>query len=382
MYRLYFAERDTTLYERHAERNTGRDGILQLVKHGAGERFENEIRLTTYNSRILLDFGSQVTAIANAVAAGTIPPIGRAANSASIYLNLRAAGGSSAPENYTVYAYPVSESWSEGTGTYADTPESRLGASWYYRTGTDVSAVLAWNTGSGHSKGQVSLTNAGGGTWITGSGYEASQSFTNAELPDIRMDVTDIVQKWVAGTIVNNGFIIKRLTADETSTDIFGELSFFGKDTSTIYVPRLEVAWDDSEFSGTGSFNEITADVYSIYIKNIRDSYRETEKTKFRIGVRPAFPSKTYQTASFYDRHDRLTTSSYYSIKDAVTEETIIPFDTTATKISCDSSGNYFKLDLNTFMPERYYKIILKIERDGGDDVQVHDNGYYFKVVR
>jgi len=33
-------------------------------------------------------------------------------------------------------------------------------------------------------------------------------------------------------------------------------------------------------------------------------------------------------------------------------------------------------------MPERYYKILLKVEREGGDDVQIHDNGYYFKVEK
>ena len=79
---------------------------------------------------------------------------------------------------------------------------------------------------------------------------------------------------------------------------------------------------------------------------------------------------------------DRLPTTSYYSIQDAVTEETIIPFDTKATKISCDSKGSFFKLKLNTFMPERYYKIALKIERDEGEDIQVHEDGFYFKVER
>ena len=35
---------------------------------------------------------------------------------------------------------------------------------------------------------------------------------------------------------------------------------------------------------------------------------------------------------------------------------------------------------MDSFMPERYYKIQLKIERDGGDDVQTFDD-FYFKVV-
>jgi len=40
------------------------------------------------------------------------------------------------------------------------------------------------------------------------------------------------------------------------------------------------------------------------------------------------------------------------------------------------------RLKLNTFMPERHYKIVLKIERDGADDTQIHDEGFFFKVVR
>ena len=381
MYRLYFAERDTTLYERHPERNTGIDSILELVKEVSASRFEGEILGQTYNSRILIDFESQITSLSASIAAGTIPPIGTSATSASVYLNLRCASADSLPSNYTLYAYPVSESWSNGNGSYDDTPETTLGASWYYRTGKRISTPLTWNTGSGHSSGQTS-TRIGGGTWITGSGYEANQTFINAESPDVRMDVTNIVDKWIKGTITNNGFIIKRLTENETNGDIYGSIKFYSRDTNTIYIPRLEVAWDDSNNSGTGSFTEVTSDIYVPYFKNIRDQYREIEKAKFRLGVRPEFPSKSYQTSSFYLTQDRLPITSYYAVKDAVTEETIIPFDTKATKISCDTNGNYIKLDLNTFLPDRYYKLILKIVRDNGDDIQVHDNGYYFKVVR
>ena len=70
------------------------------------------------------------------------------------------------------------------------------------------------------------------------------------------MDVTDIVNKWVSGSIHNNGFIIKRSGSlglittgsndDEGNTKRFGNLSFFSSDTHTKYPPSLEVEWDDS----------------------------------------------------------------------------------------------------------------------------------------
>ena len=91
-------------------------------------------------------------------------------------------------------------------------------------------------------------------------------------------------------------------------------------------------------------------------------------------------PEKLFQTSSFYLTGERLPTSSFYSIFDSVTNEVIIPFDSVATKIDGDSKGSFFKLRMDTFMPERYYKIMLKIERDGGNDIQTYDD-FYFKVV-
>ena len=58
----------------------------------------------------------------------------------------------------------------------------------------------------------------------------------------------------------------------------------------------------------------------------------------------------------------------------------MIPFDTNATKITGDLSGSFFKLRMDSFMPERFYKIMLKVERDGGNDIQTFDD-FYFKVV-
>lgn len=380
MYQLYYTERDTTIYERVPRQNTGIDPILDLVKITSGSRLDGEIQENSYNSRILLDFGSNITSLSQSIVSGKIPPIGNSQNSASVYLTMKAADASDLTLSYTLKAYPISESWSNGNGVKADMPITKLGASWYYRDAEDPGTV--WNTGSAPSSGDTAPTETqGGGTWYTGSGYEASQSFSN-ELPHIRMNITDIVSKWIDGTVPNNGLILKRTTTDENSGDILGNIRFYGRETNTIFIPRMEVAWDDQVLSGTGSYSEISSETYVPYFKNIRPNYYEADKTIFRIGVRPEYPSKTYQTSSFYITADRLPTSSYYSIKDAVTEETIIPFDTSATKISCDSKGSFFRLRLDTFMPTRYYKILLKVEREGGDDVQVHDNGYYFKVER
>ena len=197
------------------------------------------------------------------------------------------------------------------------------------------------------------------------------------------MNVTNIVAAWFDGTIkTNNGLILKRPTIDEQGSKMFGSLAFFGRDTNTIYSPRLEVAWSDADLSGTGSHSELTDDNVTVYFKNLKPEYKEKDQIKIRVVGRKTYPTKTYSTASFYSTIDRLPTSSYYSVKDARTEETIIPFSNRFTQISCDGTGNYFKIRFNTFAPERTYRFLIKTEEEGGDTVRIYDNGYYFKVVR
>ena len=60
MYRAYYAKKDTTLYERYPEQNTGIDQILELTKIASGSRLNGLIQAKTYNSRFILDFGSEM----------------------------------------------------------------------------------------------------------------------------------------------------------------------------------------------------------------------------------------------------------------------------------------------------------------------------------
>tara|TARA_R110002012_G_scaffold107384_1_gene249083 strand:- start:8250 stop:9383 length:1134 start_codon:yes stop_codon:yes gene_type:complete len=376
MYRIFYPERDTTLYERFPDQNTGIDQILELTKHASGSVINGRYHSDTYNTRFLIDFGTEVDKLISSVNSNKIPPIGRTANSASVYLSIRSSDATDLLQKYILYAFPVSQSWSHGQGNANDNPKTTLGASWNYR---DNIYATKWDTGSAGSSGDMSATiTSGGGTWITGSTYEASQSFEN-QVPDIRIDVTDIVDHWVKGDIDNNGFIIKRSHTDENSGAILGSIKFFSRESHTIFVPKLEVVWNNTTFADTGSA-EISTNSYVPYFKNIKSEYRTSEITKFRIGVRSEFPTKTYTTSSFYLTNNRLPTSSYYSIIDSITNEIIIANDTLGTQIDCDVNGSFFKLRMDSFMPERYYKIQLKIERDGGDDIQTFDD-FYFKVV-
>ena len=383
MIRLFYAEKDTTLYEKYPEQNTGIDQILELTKIASGSKLGGDIQGNTYNSRILLDFGTEITTLQTAVTNGEIPAFDFNHHaSASAYLRLYAANATDLLQSYDINAYPISESWTNGGGNYYDSPIQKYGASWYYRTSDD--ALDYWMTGSADSVGQMGTTETtiGGGTWLTGSSnlYEATQAFQN-ESPDLRINVTGIISASIAGMIPNNGFIVKRPSADEISGEVLGKLQFFSRESHTIYVPRLEVCWDD--INNAGGTSTIQSETYVPYIKNIKNEYRTSEIARFRIGVRPDYPTKTYSTASFYKTDERLPVSSSYEIFDSVTNDVIIKdekiYSNSTTKISNDNKGSYFDLRMDSFMPERYYKIQLKCVRT--NDTQTFDD-FYFKVVR
>jgi len=237
-------------------------------------------------------------------------------------------------------------------------------------------------------------TPLGGGTWYSGAGYEASQSFTH-ESADLRMDVTDIVNKWVDSTIPNEGFMLKRsgsmgntnTNLEEGNTIHYGNFKFFSRETHTVFQPKLEVEWDDSTWT-TGSLSALSnTDVEDmiLYMKGVRPEYQETSKTKFRVVGRERYPVKTFSTTSDYLTVKTLPSgSTYYSIRDAHTEDVIIPFGN-GSKVSCDSTGNYFNLWMNGLQSERFYRVLFKVvsgSGTAGETVQYFDENWTFKVSR
>lgn len=374
MYKTIYPIADTVLYERYPTQNVGTDQILELGKIAGGQSVkENDENLyldSNYNSRILIKF--DLSEISASISSGKITGTNQ------FFLNLRATEAIELPIQYTIEAYPVSQSWVNGTGFFNSNPIITNGTSWRYRDSKLIGT--SWQTSSFNSLSTGSWsTNPGGGAWFTSS--YATQSF-NHDSPDIRMDVTSIVRAWISGSIPNEGFILKFPTSVEQDLSILGNIQFFSKETHTVSIPRLECFWQDFNLSGTGSFTEIGSDDFVLYTKNLRESYSDNEKPKLRIGVRERYPTLTYVTSSNYLTTKRLPTSSYYQIQDYITDDILIPFHNYGTKVNCDSLGNYIQMDMNSFLPERYYRLVFKSEFDGGDTIRVVDDGYIFRIQR
>jgi hypothetical protein len=214
------------------------------------------------------------------------------------------------------------------------------------------------------------------------------------------MNVTDIVQWWLEGSASNEGFLVKRsgsildkststinTSTDEGSSGSLGNFSFFSTDTHTKYPPTLETVWDDSigKFA-CGSLSPITGsdlEDMRIYMRGLRPAYTEKSKARFRVIGRGRFPAKTYATTpSTLEVKYLPSGSSYYSIVDAETEEVVVPYGS-GSKLSCDSTSNYFNLWMDGYQPERYYKIEYRVRSGSGtvDEIdQYFDEGFTFKI--
>ena len=382
-YYFLFPEHDTTLYS-HPDRqelNAGSDEILEIVKEAGNT--DNLL----YPSRIILKFKN--TDIQNLIS-NTIGSTIFNNNTTKTHLQLTSAEPKNLLPTLNLQLFALSQSFDEGTGRYSNLPTSSNGASWTFRTNTTLANKWTTSSFGAGSTGSISssLLPGGGGTWYTGSDFQASQQFLSGESLDINMDVTSIVKKFSASFfaqdtyptgIFNNGFLIKKPDSVESNVShSFGELQYFSLDTHTIHPPKLCFKWDDSihEYHASASF---TGDLQVSLYRN-KEEYNQNDEAIFRIHIRDRYPNRAFVTTSNFLKTGYFTTSSFYSIRDAYTEQEIIPFDDNFTKLSADSEGMYFKIFMKGLQPERYYRVLFKHKNNEG--TIIYDDKYYFKVVR
>ena len=153
-----FPEKDATLYEVSASMNTGIDQALELEKVVTKAETPKK-----FNSRIVQKY--DLSSVSESLVDGTIG-LGFKA-----YLNLHTFEEYGIPYDHEIYAYPLSQSFSNGVGRKLQKPKNFNGVSWQYRDySTSTNSGNAWATASFNSTSTGSFnTNAGGGTWFTSS---------------------------------------------------------------------------------------------------------------------------------------------------------------------------------------------------------------------
>jgi hypothetical protein len=380
-----FPEKDNTIYS-HPTRailNTGIDEILTLQDE------QSNTDLNFYPSRILIQFKqSEINdVVQNKVQSGPF----------SASLKLFQTEHRELSVNQNIEVYPISGSWTNGTGRFSNIPIISDGCSWLYRNGspdavTNDPVGLKWLTSSFSTGVTGSFIDAspGGGNWYFGTNFEVNRTYGYGDDLDLSLDLTVPVLKHTSNSlydssypngIVNDGFLIKRSDSQEFTAIDDGELNYFSRDTHTIFPPFLDISWDDSEYDTSVATNDKVKSTGECYVtlRNNKEKFRTSEEYKFRLNVRELYPTRRFVTSSNFLDVKYFTSRSFYSLVDYATEEVLIPFGE-ESKLSADAEGMHFKIYMNGLQEERYYKLLFKHENNDG--IQVYDDNYYFKVVK
>lgn len=238
MFKKYIANKDTTitnaydtyLSSRSSGANMGMSDVMQVFS-----LYGNYNSASVEKSRILIQF--PIDDISEERSNSIIPTSG----SVNFYLRLyNTPHGDTVPENCVLNIIPVSKEWTEGIGTdminYTD-----LGAcNWL-----SSSINTLWDTQ--------------GGDFDSSSFLYSSSLITGME--DIEIDVTDLVEAWIAGDLDNYGVgIMFSGTYEDGSQEIsYYNKKFFARGSEFYFRrPCIEARWDASRQDDRGNFYSST----------------------------------------------------------------------------------------------------------------------------
>lgn len=314
------AQKDASIYEVYPTLNTGQDEILEVGKNDG-----DELNLNLGAVRSLIQFD-----LTNLYGAPT---------NSNAYLNLKVAHAEKLQQNERVYIYAVSQSWTEGSGYYLQRPlVSDDGTTWK-------------NAGSG------SNWNLSGSDFFVPA--DVSVDVSELDNGEIRVDVTSIVERVITGSANNYGFLLAFTGSSEDNSNNRGNIRFFSRQTHTIHEPILELVWDDFTFV-TGSLTAVPNINIKVVPSNLQNRYREGEKALVYFNVRDKYPAKSYTNRLRFENKYYLPSGSQYSITDAQSGTTIVPFDQYSA-VNCDVSGSNILLDTTPLYKKRFYDLQLKL---------------------
>jgi len=387
-----FPEKDATMYSLFPQMNTGLDEILDI------SNLNIAISSNAQVARYLIKFDQDQldNAIDNLADGAQWDADFRCFIATAQGINL----------DSRLYVYPVSGAWGMGTGKYLDQPLVTNGVSWEWQTvqdGKRWDSLPPFNT---FVTASYSGSNRGGGTWYTGSNLPGldivqTQTFTYHSDKDLKVTVTDTLKAWYSASnnlfnpyikIENQGFLVK-WEGSSSYEDAVGNyyiefnqnlniqpvLQYYSMDTHTIYPPCIDFKWNDFTYNTSSNIPLLTTPQAYLSIANNNGFFYSSSIQQFRVDCRPQYPPIIFQTASIYTQNYYLPTASYWAIKDLDTNEYVIDFDSTYTKLSADATSSYFTVYMNGLQPERYYTIL--IQTTIGETTQVVDSNFNFKVI-
>tara|TARA_R110002049_G_scaffold122632_1_gene277516 strand:- start:1603 stop:3021 length:1419 start_codon:yes stop_codon:yes gene_type:complete len=229
--RRYKATADNTIANGYQENLGTRATGSNMGQADVSEIYSIYGRATTSSaelSRIITQF--DVASITSDRTAGVIP----ASGSMSFYLRLyNAETSKTVPRDFNLVVSAVSRSWTEGDGLDLENYKDLGKSNWI-----SASTTTAWTT--------------------EGGDYHASPTFEqtfDTGLEDLDLDVTSLVEQWIAGSKTNYGFGIQLTSSQETATTSYYTKRFFARGTQYFFKkPVIEARWNSSTQDDRGDF--------------------------------------------------------------------------------------------------------------------------------
>jgi hypothetical protein len=260
MLRRYTASANNTIVNAFKPNLTTRGSGANAGRADVVEAFSIYGRQTTSSqelSRILMQF--PISGITADRTSGIIP----ASGSVSFYLKLfNAPHSKTVPVDYKLVISALTKQWEEGSGLdlegYSDLVSGNIGSDWIQaRRGTN------WTNVGGDFKGH----SANGGDCM----YQ--QAFSNGT-EDLEVNITPLVERWIAGTVSNYGVMIRLSGSYEAkalaayvsedsnvalnttgSTNSYYTKRFFARGTQYFFKkPAIEARWDSTTRDDRGNF--------------------------------------------------------------------------------------------------------------------------------
>jgi len=248
------------------------------------------------------------------------------------------------PSSFTLSVHALSSSWSEGIGLDMETYKDTGASNWVSR-----SLGTLWSTP--------------GGDILEGE-YFKDKAFDSG-IEDLEVDVSNIVEAWLTGTLSNNGFLVKLSGSNEDGTleRSYYTKKFFARGSQYFFKrPTIEARWDSSSLD-TGSLPDpyVRADEYIFKITNFKSSYKTYENITFKVNTRKKDWQPNIYTVASNTAPIDLVDESFYKIRRVADNYTVVDYSTGSTpsytKLSYNATGSYFDFDMSNLEPNYLYEI-------------------------
>ncbi len=181
------------------------------------------------------------------------------------------------------------------------------------------------------------------------------------------------------GVTANNETTI---TGSWVSTGIYSaSFAFTGSEKEVFDVWSAGPCGGDQLVTGSvfevkkfNSFDYNPSETYITTIKNLKASYSQSDKVRFRLYTRAKDWQPNIYTVASNTAQVQIIDSGFYRVLRLVDDLDVIPFGTGSgnpyTKLSYDRKGNYFDLDMSLFESDYAYGIQFAFDVDGRHVVQ------------